>query len=209
MIIHEERVGMMSNFIEVVKNADGEYIAFCECDDYWIDENKLSEQVALLEENKDAAICFTDIKILKGTTGIFEKNWATITKKKYSFRDIIKSNMISNCTVLMRNNADTNILHHLKKFEVADWPFYMLCMYKENSGAVYLDKITTIYRHHDGGVHSTKNTIQRLQITNNVYKALLEIFESPSIKKWIIQQLTKNFYSMGIFYEIHLFIPNQ
>src|ERR1700692_3003966 len=99
----------------------------------------------------------------------------------------------------MRNNADKNMLEYLKNFEVADWPFWILSMYKDRSCAVYLDKITTIYRHHDAGFHSTKNTIQRLTITNNVYRALLKILEDPNIKKIITRQLTKNFYSMGIF----------
>ena len=32
--------------------ATGEYIAFCECDDYWSDKNKLSKQIAFFEEKK-------------------------------------------------------------------------------------------------------------------------------------------------------------
>lgn len=199
LIIHPQRVGMMQNFVNVLGKADGAYIAFCECDDYWIDENKLSAQIKLLEQHPKAGICFTNIKILKSGTGIFEKNWATILKKEYFLEDIIKNNVISNCTVVMRNNIDPLMLNEVSKFEVGDWPLYILSMYKDNSSAVYQNTITTIYRHHEGGFHSTKNTIQRLKITNTVYEGLLKIVKSPKILQCITKQLAKNFYSMGVF----------
>ena len=35
----------------------GKYTAYCECDDFWIDENKLRLQVAFLESNPEYAAC--------------------------------------------------------------------------------------------------------------------------------------------------------
>lgn len=199
LIIHAERVGMMQNFVSVLSSADGEYIAFCECDDYWIDDCKLADQVKLLSSNKDAGICFTNIKMLNSRNSLFEQNWARITKEKYSLEDILKVNVITNCSVVMKNNLDINILNKVLQFRVGDWPLYILSMMKDNTIAVYMNKITAVYRQHDGGSHSTKNTLQRLDIINSVYTLLLKTGVSAAAEKLIIRALSKNYYSQGIF----------
>lgn len=49
----------------VFPRAKGKYIALCEGDDYWIDENKLQIQVDFLENNLEYTMCFSNSKILK------------------------------------------------------------------------------------------------------------------------------------------------
>lgn len=199
LIIHSERVGMMQNFVTVLRSADGEYIAFCECDDYWIDDYKLSSQINTLEHNENAGICFTDIKISKSGSSFFIENWATIIKEKYSLADIIKTNVITTCSVVMKNNLDSSIINLLMKFEVGDWPLYILSMMKDNTKAVYLNKVTSVYRQHEGGTHSTKNTVQRLITTTSVYKSMLDIEKLNPNRKLFEKALAKNYYSLGIF----------
>lgn len=52
--------------------AKGKYIAFCEGDDYWIDESKLQMQVDFMEAHQECTLCFTNGECHEN--GTFVKN---------------------------------------------------------------------------------------------------------------------------------------
>src|SRR6185503_4899479 len=58
-------LGMMQNFVATLRECDGEYIAICEGDDYWFDENKLQIQADLLEREPELSMCCHDHFVLK------------------------------------------------------------------------------------------------------------------------------------------------
>lgn len=55
--------GIKNSITYQYPRAKGKYIALCEGDDYWIDENKLQMQVDFLEANPEYGMCFSNCKI--------------------------------------------------------------------------------------------------------------------------------------------------
>ena len=51
------------NFIYNIYQSKGKYIALCEGDDFWIDENKLQTQVSFLEENSNYSMSFHSVEV--------------------------------------------------------------------------------------------------------------------------------------------------
>jgi glycosyltransferase involved in cell wall biosynthesis len=49
--INPSNKGMMANFVGCLADCRGEYIALCEGDDYWTENSKLSQQLALLQQH--------------------------------------------------------------------------------------------------------------------------------------------------------------
>ena len=74
---YSKRDGSLSRIVDAAVR--GKYIALCEGDDFWIDENKLQKQVDFLEVNDDYGLCYTNFKIQKTTNELLEKQ----LKKEY------------------------------------------------------------------------------------------------------------------------------
>ena len=190
-IQHPENIGMLPNFISTLKIATGKYIAVCEGDDYWTDENKLQKQIDFLEKNEDFTLTFHNVFIRNGETLRadldYEKRLSS--KNVYTINDLSKGNFIHTLSVVFRN----------MKIEFPEWYFssflgdYPIWLWLSKKGKIkYFPEKMGVYRE-NVGVWSGKSQEEREFKSMLVLRNLIPDFEMlPDVKKNLTY--TKNIY---------------
>ncbi|MDQ6844057.1 MAG: glycosyltransferase [Bacteroidota bacterium] len=195
LIEHEVRVGMIQNFITTYNMCTGKYIAICEGDDYWTDDQKLMKQIQVLDNDKNAVLCFTDIKVLDEEEGTFDMNWAKIGKDRYTIEDLIKSYPISFCSVLFRNNIVALNEHSLQGLSMADLPFVLELM--THGYAKYLNVQTAVYRRSAQSSYSKNTIVEQLLKKKTIYEYLLSQPRFTKYKRQLFKVYNYHLYAIA------------
>jgi glycosyltransferase involved in cell wall biosynthesis len=86
-----------------VEYAKGKYIAFCDDDDLWMPE-KLQRQVEVMEQQSDAALCFTG-GVTFGDRDLLSKRAVKKGVDRDHFQALLYGNFIANSSVLVRKSV--------------------------------------------------------------------------------------------------------
>lgn len=200
----EKNLGALENFLWTIENVKGEYVAICEGDDFWVDNDKLTKQYKFLSKNDEYSIVFSNVNVKIEDGEYNQSNELTKVEINREFKsDEIIKDWIAHTSSFFMKNSD-----HFKKFP----SFFrkhkfmygdtVLFLYMMKAGKSYgITDTTSTYRRHSGGLtnqtqdvsffrkyilhmESFKNAFNEksnLKIIKNILKQLhLKIFFHPA-----------------------------
>ena len=164
----------------VYKKAVGEYIAFCEGDDYWTCHDKLSRQIKFLQENLKYSFCWTRFKTLDAISGI-----ETIDRNEKYFKETIEEGIefgldhfctwgwhIGMQTLIYRKDVRNNELSKNTYYKDT----FMISDFLSKGVGYCLPDFCAIYRIHDGGIYSGASDWVRAVQGANTYREIASTF---------------------------------
>lgn len=177
--------------------AKGKYIAVCEGDDYWIDENKLQMQVDFLENNPEYTMCFHSAAF--DVIGDFDAPVALskIDTRAYSSTEIFQKWTIPTASVVYNKNVLDFPVTNIEKILFGDIVLFEKC---SHMGKIYgFSKKMSVYRIHDGGVSHNKRAMnkRRLALPKH-YEFIFENF--PLIdRKIVLKKIIRSYISCLVY----------
>ena len=154
----------------------GKYIAFCEGDDYWTDENKLQMQVDFLEGNPEYGLCYTRARQFIQKKRTFSKT--LFGKPVADFNDLLQNgNRIPTLTVMLRKSLYERYREEIhpenKGWLMGDYPTWLYVAHE--SKVKFLDSVTSVYRVLDESASHT-NSAEKLFAFHNSYLGIQIFF---------------------------------
>lgn len=182
----------------VLRNAaKGKYIAFCEGDDYWIDEYKLQKQVDYLEKHPEVSLLETHCVWVEGN-------------------EIIKNSQAGGTRTMMYRN-DFPIPEKYSKF-IFFGDGYLKAVMRERGKFALLDDVTAVWRKHPDGVFGSlvdNDTrvlnLHRSQTQAWIAQQFYDDGKTAAANKYMAASLRKFFDTMGrkeLFKVLFLFLTS-
>lgn len=153
-----------------IPRAKGKYIALCEGDDYWIDENKLQMQIDFLENNSDYGICYTTVEEYNENKKRFAKE--VFGKKIDGFEELIlKGNCIPTLSVVLLKSLYLDYLKDIdpipKKWMMGDYPLWLYILSKTK--VKYFEKPTAVYRVLENSACHSDDLTKKVQFLDSIW----------------------------------------
>lgn len=146
----------------IFPRVQGEYVAICEGDDYWTDENKLQKQVDFLDSHKDYSLVFHPVMVKYDDGSVPDKIFPDLKGefsyiKDMDFLTLLQKNFIQTNSVMYRWRLKTPEDLELFPNGILPSDFFLHLLHAQVGKIGYIDEVMSVYRRHQGGLWSHDN----------------------------------------------------
>ncbi|GAM08919.1 putative protein [Geobacter sp. OR-1] len=172
------------NLINVISQAQGEYISLLDGDDYWLGSDKLQKQVDFLDEHKECSICFNNAIEYREEEDVSRVFLPDDFPQITSLEKLLEYNYIATCTVMYRRSAMPKLPPWFTQLRMSDWPLHILTAQNGNIG--YINEVMGCYRMHSQGSWYAITLLNKYLYILKAYEILQQHFcENISYSKKI------------------------
>ena len=171
LIVSDNNVGMMANFIRTLSVCTGSYVAFLEGDDYWTDTGKLSKQVQFLEQHPEFSACFHNVEVKMDRQGQ-KKEWMLhqqLEKDIFTTEDILNPWFIPSPSFMCVNYPDLNLPEWFYHCKYGDLPLMLLLSLR--GPFKYLPEAMAVYRLHNTGMSIVHKQYDKIILMIYIYES--------------------------------------
>ena len=164
----EQNVGMRANYRRTLEAAKGKYVALCDGDDWWCDENKLSRQVEVMEADSECGLCYTCSRRVQGT-----REWLYPAGEMYTdFDNMLFNNTVENSSAVARKDLVMQYYAEVRPEEHPEWltdDLPMWLWFAANSRYMAIDCPMSVHRVLTYSVSHNPDYRRKIEFVDSLY----------------------------------------
>lgn len=179
VVASERNLGCNDTVLRALRAARGRYVSMLDGDDFWIVDDKLSRQVALLDADPTLGACFHNARVvLDDAEEAEERCWtAADLAPRIGLGQMWEGNPFATSAGMLRREALASIgewygaMGRAKgSTMITDWPLYIACA--ERGDIAFDPEPVSAYRLHGSGLYSGLPSRAKLDITAELYRRM-------------------------------------